>query len=160
MVSAFHWAGGCEIEEIGVVFMTMSWLMTVQEAGIPGWSRTNGQLDIEFDLRPRRISLDSSIGDDPSPNPNCFGTLRRWPNIVEVRRPDGTRIRVESHVASVHLNFPYSRRLERDDMGRILSPWRQLLVLKGVSVTEVPLGSEVWGEVADEDSQALLEGRG
>ncbi len=130
--------------------MTMSWLMTVQEAGTPSPALANWPPGVEFDLTPRWISPDPGIGDEPPPNPNRFGTLQRWPSVVEIRRPDGTRVSAVPRPVSIHLNFAYKLRAERDAAGRIRSPWRQRIVLRGVSVAEVPLGSEMWGEVTDE----------
>lgn len=134
--------------------MTMSWLMTVRETGIPSPALANWPAGVEFDLTPRWISPDPHVGDEPPPNPNRFGTLRRWPSVVEIRRPDGTHVRAEACPRSVHLNFAYKLRAERDAAGRIRSPWRQQIVLRGVHVAEVPPGSEIWGEVTDEDFQA------
>ena len=51
----------------------------------------------------------------------------------------------------MNINFPYELRLERDAAGRMRNPWIQQLVLREVSVAEVPPGSEIWGEVPDED---------
>ncbi|MBA2677886.1 MAG: hypothetical protein H0U76_05765 [Ktedonobacteraceae bacterium] len=139
--------------------MTMSWLMTVQEAGTP--KSTEGywhaekdepsEVWIEFDLMPRRISLDSGISDEPPSNANRLATLQHWPRVVEIRRPDGTQVNAELYQGWSHLNFPYELRGERDDAGRIRNPWCLLAMLKGVSVAEVPPGSEVWGEITDED---------
>ncbi len=134
--------------------MTMSWLMTVQEAGTPSLMLANWPPGIEFDLAPRWISLDPGVGDEPPPNPNRFGTLQHWPGFVEIRRPDGTRVSAAQCPLSIHLNFAYKLRSERDAVGRIRSPWRQRVVLRGVSVVEVPLGSEIWGEVTKEDFQS------
>lgn len=144
--------------------MTMAWLMTVQEAGTLSQALINWppevefdqveiDLAVEFDLAPRWISLNPGVGNEPPPNPNCFSTLRRWPGSVEIRRPDGTRVSAELYPGWVHLNFAYKFRAEHDPAGRIRNPWRQLVVLKGVSVEEVPLGSEIWGEITDEDFQ-------
>lgn len=137
--------------------MTMSWLMTVQENGIPSPALANLPPGVEFDLIPRWISPDPRAGDEPLPNPNRFGTLRRWPSVVEIRRPDGTRMSAEACPRSVHLNFAYKLRTERDAAGRIRSPWREQIVLRGVRVAEVPPGSEIWGEVTDEDFQVLRD---
>ena len=133
--------------------MTMSWLMTVQETGIPSPALPNWPLGVEFDLTPRWISPDPGVGDEPPPNPNRFGTLRRWPSVVEIRRPDGTQVSAEPCPRSIHINFAYKLRAERDAAGRIRSTWIQVIVLRGVRVAEVPLGSEIWGEVTDEDVQ-------
>ncbi|MDQ2713337.1 MAG: hypothetical protein M3Z08_00315 [Chloroflexota bacterium] len=134
--------------------MTMSWLMTVRETGISSPVLPNWPAGIEFDLTPHWISSDPSVDDELPPNPNRFGMVRRWPSVVEIRRPDGTHVSAEAWLLSVHLNFAYERRVERDAAGRIRSPWRQQIVLGGVSVAEVPPGSEIWGEVIDEDFQA------
>ena len=134
--------------------MTMRWLMTVQETGTLSPASPNWPAGVEFDLSPRWISLDPSASAEPSPNPNRFGTLRRWPSVVEIRRPDGTHVSAELYPRSVHINFPYELRAERDAAGRIRSPWRQQIVLRGVCVAEVPPGSEIWGEVTDKDFQA------
>ena len=134
--------------------MTMSWLMTVQEAGTPSPALANWPPGVEFDLAPRWISLDPGVGDESPPNPNRFGTLQRWLDVVEIRRPDGTQVSAEPYPLSIHLNFAYKLRAERDAAGRIRSAWRQQVVLRGVSVAEVPLGSEIWGEVTEEDFQA------
>lgn len=132
--------------------MPMRWLMTVQEAGAPGLALRNRPAGIEFGLWPRRIGMgDPAVGDEPPPNSNCFDALQRWPGVVEIRRPDGTRLSAELRRMQEHLNFPYALRLERDAAGRVLSPWRQYAVLLGLSAADVPPGSEVWGDVDDED---------
>ena len=135
--------------------MMMIWLMTVQEAGTPSPKLANWPTGIEFDLTPRRISFEPGIGNEPPPNPNRFVSLRHWPSVVEIRRPDGTRVSAEPCPLSIHINFAYNLRNERDEAGRVRSPWMQLIILRGVGVAEVPPGSEVWGEVTDEDFQAL-----
>lgn len=131
--------------------MAMRWLMTVQETGVPGLPLRNWPPSVQFDLWPRRISFGEEAGDEPSPNPNCFDALQRWPGEVEIRRPDGTRLTAELRQMQEHLNFPYELRLERDAAGRARNPWRQYAVLKGLSAADVPPGSEIWGDVSDED---------
>ena len=132
----------------------MSWLMTVQEAGTSSPKTPNWPAGVEFDLTPRWISPDPGIGNVPPPNPSRFGTLRRWPSVVEIRRPDGTRVSAELLPRSVHINFAPELLVERDAAGRMRSHWLYQVVLSGVSVAEVPLGSEIWGEVTNEDVQA------
>lgn len=122
--------------------MAMSWFMTVQEAGER--SPVKHLSGITFDLTPRWF------GDEPPPNPNRFDTLQRCPDVVEIRRPDGTRMSAEPHLVTYHLNFSYELRDERNAGGHIRNPWGRLIVLKGVSVEEVPPGSEIWGEVTDD----------
>jgi hypothetical protein len=131
--------------------MTMSWLKTIQEAGTPISKLGNLPAGIAFDLTSRWIAAGSGAGNEPPPHPNCFGTSGRWPRVVEIRRPDGTRLSAEAYLVSVHLNFAYEIRNERDAAGRVRNPWRQQIVLRGVSVEEVPPGSEVWGELPDEE---------
>jgi hypothetical protein len=125
--------------------MTMDWLMTVQEAGTPSLKLANWPAGVEFELDSRWISLDPDIEDEPPPNLNRFDTVHRWPIVIEIRRPDGTHVSAEAYPRSVHLNFAYHLRIERNAAGCIRSPWRQIVVLRGVSVEEVPLGSEIWG---------------
>jgi len=71
--------------------MTMKWLMTVQEVGTPSLALAHWPpgVGVEFNLMPLRLAADPDIGNEPVPNPNCFDTVKRWPKVVEVRRPDG-----------------------------------------------------------------------
>ncbi len=130
--------------------MPMRWLMTVQEVGVPGPPQADWPPSVPFDLWPRWIGPDAAAGDEQPPNPNSFDALRRWPGVVEIRRPDGTRLSTELRLVTVHLNFG-PRRGERDAAGRVRSPWRRYAVLKGLSAADVPPGSEIWGEVNEED---------
>jgi hypothetical protein len=125
--------------------------MTVQEAGVPGPPLRDWPPSVQFDLWPRRIGLDPGVSDEPPPNPNCFDALQRWPGVVEIRRPDGSRVSAELRLGRLHLNFAYEIRNKRDAAGRVRSPWQQVAALKGLSAADVPPGSEVWGEVSDED---------
>jgi hypothetical protein len=134
----------------GAIFVTMKWLMTVQETGNASPALGHTPAGVEFDLTPRWISPP----DEPPPNLNHWERVHRCSRVVEIRRPDGTRISAELRLRTAHFNFPYELRNERDARGRIRNPWRHQVVLIGVSVGEVPPGSEIWGEVPDEDSEA------
>lgn len=133
----------------------MRWLMTVQEQGSPGLRPANWPVGVEFDLEPRWISFNPAIGDGPQPNPNCLTALQHWPKIVEIRRPDRTRISAEPMHGSRHINFPYKLRLEHDAAERIRSPWQETILLKELDVEDVPPGSELWGEISDEDLTSI-----
>lgn len=129
------------------------WLMTVREVGVTiptpkGWPSGLG-----FDLSPHWITLDAA-DDQPPPNPSCFPALQHWPSVVEIRRPDGTRLNAELRLLSAHINFAHELRIERDAAGRMRNPWMQQAVLMGLNPSDVPLGSEIWGEVNDEDFQS------
>ena len=139
--------------------MSMIWLMTVQEPGRLGMVVPGLPSGIEFDLTPRWMAFDNPDVDDKPPNPNRFDTLHRWPQVVEIRRPDGTIVKARPWPCTVHLNLPYELRMERDEFGRTRDPWICQMILMDVNVEEVPPGSEIWGEVNDEDLRSPEEPR-
>jgi hypothetical protein len=136
--------------------MPMRWLMTVQEEGIigPVPPALGWRAALMFDLSSRWMSFEPAVDDEAPPNPNCLADLQRRLDVVEICRPDGTRLSTEMRLVSVHFNFAYEIRSERDAAGRIRNPWRQQLALRDVAVADVPPGSEIWGDVQDEDVHA------
>ncbi len=131
--------------------MVMRWLMTVQAFGVPSPFLASDEPSVLFDLSPRWIAPpDAVVSDEPPVHPHCFDALRYWPSVVEIRRPDGTRVSVELRQMRVHYTLGHTRLTVRDEAGRVRNPWSQQAVLMGLRASDVPPGSEIWGEVSDE----------
>jgi len=124
--------------------MTLSWLMTVQKTGTRRPAIGKWVAGVE-------LCLTAPWLHEPAPNPNRIVNLRHQPRNCELRRPDGTRLDIELFQSSVHINYDDKVHRKRNANGNIRNPWIEVVVLTELGVADVPSGSEIWGEINEED---------